>query len=167
MIKRITIGDLRLTFTAARIVKVGGFNSLLTDGNHILMWDFDDALLQDVSYALGAVQKRFSLPKIYILETRKSGSYIAYCFARVYWKFAVQVIAETVGVDWNFVKYGIYRDKFTLRVTDKGYGKPHCVAVLESNVPEDATILDLATWVTYETLKNKKSLKLKEIKENK
>ncbi|GAH76273.1 unnamed protein product, partial [marine sediment metagenome] len=71
-------------------------------------------------------------------------------------------IRTPIQVDWNFVKYGVYRDKFTLRVTDKGYGKPHCVAVLESDVPEDATILDLATWVTYETLKNKRALRLKE-----
>uniref|UniRef100_A0A6M3M9P6 Uncharacterized protein n=1 Tax=viral metagenome TaxID=1070528 RepID=A0A6M3M9P6_9ZZZZ len=161
MIKRITIGDLRLTFTAARIVKVGGFNSLLADGNHILMWDFDDIELLRVKGYLCRVQYKYQLPRIYVLETRASGSYIAYCFKRTPWKKAVIIVADTPEVDWNFLKYGVYRDKFTLRATDKGYGKPHCVAVLESNVPEDATILDLATWVRYETLKNKKSLRLK------
>lgn len=161
MIKRITIGDLRLTFTCARIVKVGGFNSLLTDGNHILMWDFDDKSLSIVETYLKIVQDYYELPKIYILETRKDSSYIAYCFKRLRWRKAVVIVASTGGVDWNFLKYGVYRDKFTLRVTDKGHGLPDCVSVLESDVPEDATIDDLATWVKYETLKKKDALKLK------
>lgn len=162
MIKRITIGDLRLTFTCARIVKVGGFNSLLTDGNHILMWDFDDVDLAKIKIGLRVIQNEWGLPKISILETRKDNSYIAYCFKKFEWRDAVIIVGDTPWIDWNFFKYGVYRDKFTLRVTDKGYGKPRCVAVLESEVPEDATILDLAQWVNYETLKNKKALRLEE-----
>lgn len=160
MIKRITIGDLRLTFTAARIVKVGGFNSLCTDKNHILMWDFDDTSLEVVCDALKFVQDKYYLSRIYVLETKKDTNFIAYCFSKTDWHKAVQIVASTPGIDWNFFKYGVYRDKFTLRVTDKGHGKPHCVAVLESPYHEDATVLDLATWVNYETLKDKTSLKL-------
>jgi len=155
MIKRITIGDLRLTFTAARIVKAGGFNSLLTDGNHILMWDFDDTVLEDVKLALFTTQLKYKLPRIAILETRKEKNFIAYCFKRFAWREAVSVIGGTRGIDWNFFKYGVYRDKFTLRVTDKGYGKPHCVSVLQSNISEDVILLDLAVWTNYETLKPK------------
>jgi len=158
MIKRITIGDLRLTFTAARIVKAGGFNSLLTDGNHILMWDFDDTTLEDVKLALLATQLKHKLPRIAILETRKDTNFIAYCFQKTSWEKAIIIIVSTKGIDWNFFKYGVYRGKFTLRVTDKGYGKPHCVAVLESRVPEDATGLDFAAWANYETLKDKTAL---------
>jgi len=155
MIKRVTIGDIRITFTIARIVKVGGFNSLLTDGNHILMWDFDDTTLRKVKRWLKDIQARFILPRIYVLESSGDVNFMAYCFQRTPWHEAVVVIASTEGVDWNFFKYGVYRDKFTLRVTDKGQGKPHLVATLDSEVPEDATVLDLATWVNYETLKRK------------
>jgi len=156
MIKRVTIGDVRITLTIARIVKVGGFNSLLTDGNHILMWDFDDTDLKGVKYALGDTQADYHLSKIYILETRKDSSFIAYCFKRFRWKYAVKIVGDTIGVDWNFFKYGVFRDKFTLRVTDKGYGKPHKVAVLDSDVPEDVSVWELSGWVNYETLKPKK-----------
>ena len=165
MIKRFTIGDIRFTFTIARIVKVGGFNSLLTDGNHILMWDFDDVPLEKVKDSLALMMAHYFLPKVYILETRKDSSYIAYCFKRTNWKLAVLIVAHTPLVDWNFLKYGIYRDKFTLRVTDKGHGKPHCVAVLDSSIPEDATVEDLATWVNYETLKDKDKF-LKGVRKN-
>lgn len=153
MIKRVTIGDVRITLTIARIVKVGGFNSLLTDGNHILMWDFDDTTLVAVERALGLVQTEYALPKIYILETRKGTNFIAYCFARRSWKNVVEIVASTRGVDWNFFRYGVFREKFTLRVTDKGYGLPHKVAVLDSDVPEDVSIWELSGWVNYETLK--------------
>lgn len=157
MIKRITVGDIRITLTIARIVKVGGFNSLLTDGqSHILMWDFDDTTLGEVKFQLGFVQQMYQLPKIYILETKKDTNFIAYCFKRLPLKCIVTIISETDGVDWNFFKYGVFRDKFTLRVTDKGYGKPHKVAVLESDVPEDVSVWELSGWVNYETLKPKK-----------
>lgn len=155
MIKRITIGDIRITFTIARIVKVGGFNSLLTDGNHILMWDFDDTNLDAVSRALRRVQLRYHLPVISILETTKDTNYIAYCFKRTPWREAVTIVSDTKGVDPNFFKYGVYRDKFTLRVTDKGYGRPHCVMKLPGKVWGDAAVEDLATWVNYETLADK------------
>lgn len=156
MIKRVTIGDVRITLTIARIVKVGGFNSLLTDGNHILMWDFDDTTLDEVKQSLEDIQDRFMLPKIFILETRKDINFVAYCFQRTPWREAVITVGSTEGVDWNFFKYGVFRDKFTLRVTDKGNGLPHKVAKLPSDVPEDVSIWELKNWVNYETLKPKK-----------
>lgn len=155
MIKRLTIRDIRFTFTVARIVKVGGFNSLLIDGNHILMFDFDDTTLEKVEAALKKVQDKYNLPTIYILETKRDTNFIAYCFKRTKWKQVVTIISEVEGIDWNFFKYGVYRDKFTLRVTDKGHGLPHLVKRLISYFPEDAKVEDLATWVNYETLKDK------------
>ena len=156
MIKRVTIGDIRIIFSIARIVKVGGFNSLLTDGNHILMWDFDDTTLENVKLSLEVAQAWFNLPKIHILETRKDTNFIAYCFKRTLWREAVAIVCQTPWIDWNFFRYALIRDKFTLRVTDKGCGKPHQVAVLNSDVPEDVSIWELKTWVNYETLKKKR-----------
>ena len=155
MIKRITIGDIRITFTIVRIVRVGGFNSLLTDGNHILMWDFDDTNLDAVSRALRRVQVKYKLPRITILETKFDTNYIAYCFKRMSFREVVTIVSDTKGVDFNFFKFGVYREKFTLRVTDKGHGLPHHVMKLPSKVPEDVAVEDLATWVNYETLKRK------------
>lgn len=154
MIKRFTIRDIRFTFTVARIVRAGGFNSLLTDGNHILMFDFDNTTLEAVESALARVQRKYRLPRITILETREGTNFIAYCFRRTFWKQAVVIVAQVEGIDWGFFKFGVYRGKFTLRVTDKGYGKPRHVKTLLSPCPEDATILDLATWVNYQTLKD-------------
>lgn len=153
MIKRITIGDVRITFTIARITKVIGVNSQLGDGRHILMWDFDDTNLEVVKSALRVVQTRYLLSDIHILETKEHTNYIAYCFTALSWCRIVEIIAQTDLVDWNFFKYGVYRGRFTLRVTAKGGRIPKLVAKLEGYELPNCIVPDLLSWVRYETLK--------------
>jgi len=156
MIKRITIGDIRLTFTIARVAKVIGVNSRLDDGRHILMWDFDNTTLEEVKNALRKVQSRYFLSDIFILETKKDTNFIAYCFTALDWRRAVEIIASTQGVDWNFIKYGVYRERFTLRVSPKDRRVPKKVATLEGYELPNCSVKDLNSWVRYETLKGVK-----------
>jgi len=155
MIKRVTIKDLRLTFTAARITKVMGVNSQLDDGSHILMWDFDDVPLDLVKQALSRVQARFFLSDILILRSSEPNNYIAYCFTAKDWRDVVMIIAQTEYMDWNFFKYGVYRGRFTLRVSPKQVEKPYLVARLEGYDKPDCSPEDLNSWVRYETLKGR------------
>jgi len=152
MIIKFKLGSWRFTFTMAPVTKVVGVNSRLPDGNHILMWDFDDTNRFAVSDELSRIQVIYKLPRIYILETKKHINYIAYCFKKCAWRDAIEIIAATHGVDKNFFKYGVYRERFTLRVTPKSGRKPELVAILYSGVPEDVLIADLKSWVQYETL---------------
>jgi len=154
MIWRLRIGRWRFTFTMAPVTEVIGVNSRLPDGRHILMWDFDETLFQDVYAALETVQNVYNLPKIYIFETKRGQNYIAFCFKAVSWRKAVEIAAFTQHVDWNFFKYSIYRGWFTLRVGPKCGRVPRLVWVLESDVPEDCTVLELKRWVTYETMED-------------
>lgn len=153
MIKRITIGDLRLTFTCARITKVVGVNSQLDDSRHILMWDFDEVELDRVKDALRRVQTRFFLSDILILRSSEPNNYIAYCFTAKDWRDTVMILAQTELVDWNFFKYGCYRGHFTLRVSPKKVEKPKLVATLEGYDKPNCSVEDLNSWVRYETLK--------------
>lgn len=153
MIKRVTIGDIRLTFTCARITKVIGVNSRLDDDRHILMWDFDDVPLDKVIEALEVVRHRYWLSDIYILETKKDTNYIAYCFTVLDWHRVVEIIAQTELVDWNFFKYGVYRGRFTLRVTAKNGRTPKFKCKLEGLSMPDCSVDELNSWVKYETLK--------------
>ena len=82
------------------------------------------------------------------------GNYIAYCFKRLPWRKVVEIIASTQGVDWNFFKYGVYRERFTLRVSPKCSRKPKLVYILRSPEKEDVYITDLKSWVKYETLED-------------
>ena len=116
------------------------------------MWDFDDITLNNVVAALLITQRTYNLPTIYIMETKKDKNYIAYCFKEVTWRKAIEIITYTKGVDYNFIKYGIYRNKFTLRVSPKCGRKPKLVYKLFSDEPEDVKIKDLKSWVQYETI---------------
>lgn len=152
MIKRLTIGHHRLTFTFARIAKVIGVNSNFDEDNHILMWDFDDVSLEDVKEALKLVQTRYFLSDIHILETKPNTNFIAYCFSVEEWRRVVEIIASTPNVDLQFLRFGIYRGHFTLRVTPKGDRHIKKVATLEGLRLPDCTPADLKSWVEYETL---------------
>lgn len=152
MIKRLTIGHHRLTFTFARIAKVIGVNSNLEDGNHILMWDFDDVSLEIVKTALKVVQTRYFLSDIYILETKKDTNFIAYCFTALNWRRVVEIIAQTYPVDWQFFRFGVYRGHFTLRVTPKGDREIHLVEKLVGYQAANCTPEEMQSWVRYETL---------------
>lgn len=153
MIKRLTIRDFRITFTAARISKVVGVNSMLKNGKHIIMWDFDDKDCQEVYHALREVQLAYGLPDIIMLESKPGTNYMAYCFKQVEWIDAVRIVANTALVDYNFLKFSVYRGHFTLRVSPKGNRQIHFHSLISSMVRPDCTIEDLPSWVRYETIK--------------
>lgn len=152
MIKRLTIGSHRLTFTFAKVAKVIGVNSELEDGRHILMWDFDDTELTEVKAALKVVQVRYFLSDIYILETKKDTNYIAYCFTALSWRRTVEIVAATDKVDWQFLRFGVYRGHWTLRVSPKGDRSIHFKARLEGMELPNCSTHELNSWVRYETL---------------
>jgi len=147
MIFKTRIGHWRITFTIAPVTNVTGVNSNLPDGNHIVMWDFDNVAEILVTVALRVAQKQYNLPNIYILNTGKPNHYIAYSFARCVWKHSVEIVAATPFVDPNFFKYGVYREHWTLRVTPKEGRKPKLRKILHSPIPESASISELNSWV--------------------
>lgn len=152
MILKLRIGHWRITFTIARVIDVIGVNSKLPDGNHILMWDFDNTPLEDVKMSLSIVQGIYNLPNIYILKTSEPDNYIAYCFDSCPWELARTIISSTTFVDGNFYKWGVFRRRFTLRVGKKAGVFPKLVYTLPSPVSETASVAELESWVRYETL---------------
>jgi hypothetical protein len=147
MIFKLRLAHWRLTFTIAPVIDVVGVNSKLKDGKHIVMWDFDDVPLRQVAAALSIVQHLYDLPNIYILSTLKKDHYIAYSFARLEWRDSVEVVASTRFIDPNFFKYGVYREKWTLRVTKNETGKPKLVRTLASPKHDEVSISELNSWV--------------------
>lgn len=152
MIKRITIGGFRLTFSAAHITKVVGVNSQLDDGRHVLMWDFDNTTLDKVAEALKKVQTRYFLSDIHILETKENSNFAAYCFTAVSFRRALEILFATDGVCLSFLKFCVIREHLTLRVTPKGGRMPFLVAKLDGYELSNCSIEELHSWVKYETL---------------
>lgn len=152
MIVKITLGSWRFTWSIAPITHIIGVNSRLSDGNHIIMWDFDATDQWTVRDELERTQWTYNLPNIYITETSPGTGFHAWCFKKVPWRKLVEILAFTKGVDWNYFKYGIYRKEFTLRVSKKCGREIKHVTTLLSETPEDVTVHDLKSWVKYETL---------------
>lgn len=154
MFKRFTLfGDLRFTFTMARVTKVVGVNSEVDEDLHIIMWDFDHTELNDVIHELRIVQTRYFLSDIIIVQSSSPDNYIAYCFSTRTFQRVCEIISATQGIDWNFFKYGVYRKRFTLRVSEKNGNQPKFAFRLEGFESPDCTPDDLRSWVKYETLK--------------
>lgn len=158
MIKRIDFGAIRFAFTLNAVVKVYGVNSYVGEDEHILMWDFDDVKLSDVTFALRKTQLHWKLPKIYVFETKKDCNYCAYCFYRVKWQNAIAILASTPYVDMKYLKWSVYRGRFTLRVSPKMDRIPHIRCPILSAIPENATVDDLKSWTVYETVGGKEWL---------
>ena len=152
MIIKITICSWRFTFSMAPITHIIGVNSILEDGNHIIMWDFDASDFWTVHDELLKVQQVYKLPNVYITETSPKTGFHAWCFKKVDWHKLVEILAFTKGIDYNYFKYGIYRGKFTLRVSSKCGRKIQPAKILKSKEPEEIDIHELRDWVKYETL---------------
>ncbi len=131
--------------------KVRGVNSKLPDGNHFLMWDFDDIAEEDVCISLFEVQLRYDLSKIYLLNTGLPRYWHAYCFTRVSWGDCLKILAETQCLDKVYFKIGCIRGYFTLRYTAKKAREFEPARILPSRYDEDVDPYELSSFVTYWT----------------
>jgi len=152
MMIKARIGNWRIHFSMAYVYDVIGINSLLPDNKHMLMWDFDTATETQVINALKIIQMVHDLPNIYIMNTGKPNRHIAYCFVRMTIQQVAAILADTPNICWGFLKWGIIRNKWTLRVTPKCNRKIHLICVLTSPKPETSSPQELQNWVQYETL---------------
>lgn len=150
MFWQLRLGSYRIGISCNRITYTEGACSLLENGEHILMWDFDNVGLDDILASLIMIQSWHCLPRTYVLES-SPGSYIAYCFKRCSFPRAISIVADTPYVDWQFVKLSVLRGYFTLRIGEKHGCEPRLVRVLESIYPETASIPELCKFVRYET----------------
>jgi hypothetical protein len=139
-------------FSFYQTQKLIGVNSKLDDDRHILMWDFDDMKLDDVILSLMETQYKYNLSTIFILNTGRPDSYIAYCFDAHPFQKAAEIICSTRGIDWDFYRLAIIRGYFTLRVSPKSGRKIKLAAILPSTKKPDATVKDLNHWLIYEAL---------------
>ena len=152
MILRFKIWKYRITLTCAPVVAVVGANSNIGKDQHILMWDFDGVPLRKVKKALASTQFCYHLPEIKVFKTSQGKNYQAWCYKKVSWRIAKAIVAVTVHVDEGFFRFGVFREHFTLRTSQKLGHTPKLVATLPSDVKPDCNEFDLMSWTKYETL---------------
>jgi hypothetical protein len=152
-IKR-NIGKYRCILRIVPVWKLYGVNSHLSDGKHILMWDFDNMTDGQVKDSLSTIAQKWMLPKIYVLATGTSNHWIAYSFTRLPWLKATAIVALTKGVDPDFVKYSMFRDHFTLRISPKDMLEPNIAFTVTGPGIEESSIDDLVNFCQYQTPRN-------------
>ena len=152
MIRTLNIGHHKATFTWAKITTVIGVNSKAGEGQHILMWDFDEIPLEDVKTALRVVQTRYWLSDIRIIRTKEPDNYQAWCFSTFDLQTAAAILASTEHIDWQFFRFGVFRQHWTLRTSPKLGRTPKFCCQLEGYREPDISPVDLKSWVKYETL---------------
>jgi len=148
------IGRVKASFIIGTITDVAGVNSNLSEGGHILMWEFDSLDLDEVKGWLWTVQAFHGLPAIHISQSHPGGGYHAYSLTRVQWLDSVHIISGTRGVDPGYVSMCAMRGHWTLRLSDKGQGVPRFICTLPSGHPEVASAWELTSWVDYEVWSN-------------
>tara|TARA_Y100000310_G_scaffold320836_1_gene377687 strand:+ start:147 stop:617 length:471 start_codon:yes stop_codon:yes gene_type:complete len=143
----------RLSVHFYRAHPVDGVNSETRDGQHVLMWDFDNTDYFKVAAVLRLAQDFYDLPPIYILES-SPGGYHAYCFASQAFPQALAVVGLTPGIDKVFLAISTLRGYFTLRMSDKKGGILKLAGVLDSDIPEEVDpVRDMVSFTKYWTRK--------------
>ncbi len=115
------------------------------------MWDFDHMHRWAVITELTRIQREYCLPSIYVASTGGGSHYIAICLSRLRFRETLQIMASTKGVDVSFLKYGIYRGHWTLRVSPKGTRHIKPLVVLKSAVKETVFPYEFKSFIKYES----------------
>ena len=132
-----------------RIEYVEGYNSLLEDGNHFLMWDFDDTPYEEVKLALLDVQDLFDLPTIILLKSGAKDCWHANCFWRVPWELARIILASTRGIDRKYLSIAILREFCTLRYSEAGGREVVAYEYLDSPIASNCSVHDIVSFAHY------------------
>lgn len=132
-----------------------GVNSILPDGSHFLMWDFDGIDLYTVNQAIEYHVRTACLSNVYIFQSSVEGNYHAYCLSRVSWGEVISILALTPYLDQQFLKLGMMRGYMTLRFTDKLDSRITLAAIIESPYKETVAWSEMRNFERYWTLRRK------------
>lgn len=111
---------------------------------HCLLWDFDNANLENIRACLKYMQKEYQLPNIYIAKS-SSKNYHAYSFVSLPFLRTIHILSGTPFIDETYLRLGIVRGYFTLRISPRHNDKLEYIECLTSDYPSEMNPLDLMT----------------------
>lgn len=134
---------------ASRVYKRTGVHSLQPKLNkHALLLDFDEGNLDNIINNLKLIQKRYKLPNIYIVES-SFGRYHAYSLACRELKEIIHIVSAIPDIDIMFLRLGIARGYYTLRISKRSLSDFELKRVLYSSYPSECTWGDLSVSNFY------------------
>lgn len=141
----------RLTIAWVKYQTTEGLNSRLADGNHILMWDFDGYGYDIVCDGLIFCQRIYKLSNMYLFGSSPPDHFLCLCLSRRPWIGAVHIITSISIIDSQWLRGGVARQYFTIRIGKKNGHFPIPLKVFKSKVREDVKIEELTFYDRYET----------------
>jgi hypothetical protein len=144
-------GNHRLTIAWVKYQTTIGLNSKLADGNHVLMYDCDDFTFDMVHDGLKYAQMHYELPNIYLYQSSLPGHYLALCLDRNSWIDTIHMVTALPCIDKSWLRGGVARQYFTIRIGQKNGQYPKPMMVLKSKRPETVDISELVYYDRYET----------------
>lgn len=114
------LNKMQLRFYVAKLQRRVGVCSqqYKKQDKHMLLWDFDNVSLDEIINALKKVQQNYYLPSIFVIKSSLV-SYHAYCFTARTFQETINILSATPTIDMAYLKLGIVRGYFTLRITPR------------------------------------------------
>lgn len=116
----IRIGKIQASFYVKRLEKRTGICSQkeTREDKHILLWDFDNKDLGRIMASLTRLLLRYQLPNIYIIESSPQ-RYHAYSFTARTFRETIHILSDTPEIDLEYLRLGMVRGYYTLRITPR------------------------------------------------
>ena len=111
--------------------------------SHIVLWDFDNISLPKIVKSLTKKQLQYKLPNIYIV-TSSPNCFHAYCFASRSFREVIHILSDTPEIDTEYLRLGMIRGYYTLRISPRKSDKFKTVRVLTSVVSKEVNPLDVS-----------------------
>lgn len=146
--KALRLRNLGLYLRVCSLQQTVGVNSTLGDGEHIIMWDFDQGTEVEVYSALWNTIRHYGLPQAHMVQS-SPGRWQGYCLVALPWEKVVGVVASTPLVDLVWLAHCILRGYLTLRVGVKDGHLPRAYAVIASPARETVKREQLRNLVCY------------------
>ena len=157
---RVVLANITFFVMFSNTQTLEGVTSLQSDGKHIIMWDLENCVLEQIINLLRKIQSSYSLSDIFIV-TDNDKTYRAWCFSKVTFDVYLHILVDSLPIlDYSFFYYTVKRKKATLRTSSKeGRPKQRIVCVLKS-YPCPIQSNSVVERVVYDTGLEKRGISL-------
>lgn len=141
---QIQIAKYQLRIYLSKLEKRAGIcsQSYNKPDKHCLLWDFDNAELEDIKLTLIGIQFIYNLPEIRIIKS-SANKYHAYCFCARSLRNVINILSATPQIDMEYLRLGIVRGYFTLRISERNDSEFGLVDILKTGFIDEMSPLDV------------------------
>lgn len=106
------------------------------DDKHMLLWDFDNTNISLLLVTLSKLQVKYELPDIYVIQSSPD-KYHAYCFCARTLKEVIHILSDTQDIDMEYLRLGMIRGYYTLRITPRKYDNFELMKILSLGIKDE------------------------------